>query len=102
MKVDHSAVADIIPVDIPVNAMIAVAWYTAVAKPRNVLIYHSTTGNVNPFTWGEMGNYMYFRLTIWVYVLITWQVYIQLMFSCISGTSTHHPLKDMIDYRKGI
>ncbi|KAJ8299133.1 hypothetical protein KUTeg_023193 [Tegillarca granosa] len=54
MKVDHSAVADIIPVDIPVNAMIAVAWHTVVTKPSNVLIYHSTTGNVNPFTWGEM------------------------------------------------
>ena len=55
MKCDFRGVADIIPVDIPVNMLITVAWYTAVSKPKNVLIYHSTTGTVNPFTWGEMG-----------------------------------------------
>ncbi|XP_052218054.1 fatty acyl-CoA reductase 1-like isoform X2 [Dreissena polymorpha] len=54
MKCDFKGVADIIPVDIPVNMLIAVAWYTAVTRPTNVLIYHSTTGSVNPFTWGEM------------------------------------------------
>lgn len=54
MKCDFRGIADIIPVDIPVNMLIAVAWYTAVTKPKNVLIYHSTTGSVNPFTWGEM------------------------------------------------
>ena len=48
-------VADIIPVDIPVNMLITVAWYTAVMKPHSVLIYHSTSGAVNPLTWGEMG-----------------------------------------------
>lgn len=54
MKCDFRGVADIIPVDIPVNMLITVAWYTAVSKPTNVLIYHCTTGSVNPFTWGEM------------------------------------------------
>lgn len=54
MKCDFRGVADIVPVDIPVNMLITVAWYTAVTKPKNVLIYHSTTGSVNPFTWGEM------------------------------------------------
>ena len=57
MKVDLGGVADIIPVDIPVNMLITVAWYTAVMKPDHVLIYHSTTGSVNPFTWGEMGKW---------------------------------------------
>ena len=55
MKGDFRAVADIIPVDIPVNMVIASAWYTAVTKPSNILIYHSTSGSVNPFTWGEIG-----------------------------------------------
>ena len=36
--------------------MVAVAWYTAVHKPKqNAKIYHITTGGLNPFTWGEMG-----------------------------------------------
>ncbi|KAK3603214.1 hypothetical protein CHS0354_036144 [Potamilus streckersoni] len=54
MKCDFRGVADIIPVDIPVNMLITVAWYTALTKPNSCLIYHSTTGSVNPFTWGEM------------------------------------------------
>jgi alcohol-forming fatty acyl-CoA reductase len=48
-------VADLTPVDLPVNVLISVAWYTAVMKPRQVLVYNVTTGGVNPFTWGEMG-----------------------------------------------
>ncbi|KAK3102570.1 hypothetical protein FSP39_012259 [Pinctada imbricata] len=54
MKGDWRAVADIIPVDIPCNMIIATAWYTAVTKPSNILIYHCTSGSVNPFTWGEI------------------------------------------------
>ena len=57
MKGDSLGVADIIPVDIPVNMMITVAWHTAVFKPSTVPIFHSTTGNLNPFTWGEIGMY---------------------------------------------
>ena len=56
MKGDSLGVADIIPVDIPVNMMITVAWHTAVFKPSTVPIFHSTTGNLNPFTWGEIEN----------------------------------------------
>lgn len=62
MKCDNDGVADIIPVDIPVNMLITVAWYTAVMKPDHVLIYHSTSGSVNPFTWGEMENVV---LNVW-------------------------------------
>lgn len=57
MKGDSLGVADIIPVDIPVNMMISVAWFTAVHKPSSVPIFHSTTGSVNPFTWGEIGRF---------------------------------------------
>lgn len=32
MKVDKDLVSDIIPVDYPINLMIAVAWYTAVHR----------------------------------------------------------------------
>jgi fatty acyl-CoA reductase len=48
-------VADVVPVDIPVNMMIATAWHTVLTKPKDVPIYHCTTGGINPFTWGEMG-----------------------------------------------
>ncbi|OWF43207.1 fatty acyl-CoA reductase 1-like isoform X2 [Mizuhopecten yessoensis] len=54
VKGDFRCVADIVPVDMPVNMMIAAAWYTAVNKPSSTLIYHCTTGSTNPFTWGEM------------------------------------------------
>ncbi|XP_076450896.1 fatty acyl-CoA reductase 1-like isoform X2 [Babylonia areolata] len=54
MKGNTSLVADIIPVDIPINVMIVVAWYTAVARPRQLMVYNSTTGTLNPFTWGEL------------------------------------------------
>ncbi|KAK7099519.1 hypothetical protein V1264_003647 [Littorina saxatilis] len=56
MRGECSSLADIVPVDIPINVMIAVAWYTAVARPRQLMVYHTTTGSVNPFTWGEMEN----------------------------------------------
>lgn len=49
-----NCVADLTPIDLPVNVLISVAWYTAVMKPRQVLVYNVTTGGVNPFTWGEM------------------------------------------------
>jgi len=35
--------------------MIATAWYTVLTKPKEVLVYHCTTGGINPFTWGELG-----------------------------------------------
>ncbi|XP_013401149.1 fatty acyl-CoA reductase 1-like [Lingula anatina] len=53
-KGDPNAVADIIPVDLCVNMIIAAAWHTVVHKPKEVLIYHTTIGNENPVTWGEM------------------------------------------------
>lgn len=56
MIADHRVVADLVPVDLPVNMMIAIAWHRACTKTTNSLsIYHSTTGGLNPFTWGEMG-----------------------------------------------
>ncbi|CAG5132484.1 unnamed protein product [Candidula unifasciata] len=56
MKGESKASADIVPVDIPVNIMITVAWYTAIAKPKNILIYHATTGGAKPFTWGDISD----------------------------------------------
>ena len=56
MLCEPHVIADILPVDLPVNLMVGVAWHTVVNKPReNAMVYHITTGNLNPFTWGEMG-----------------------------------------------
>uniref|UniRef100_D4A9Z0 Fatty acyl-CoA reductase n=3 Tax=Rattus norvegicus TaxID=10116 RepID=D4A9Z0_RAT len=55
IKATPMAVADLIPVDTVVNLTIAVGWYTAVHRPKSTLIYHSTSGNLNPCNWYEMG-----------------------------------------------
>jgi len=46
--------ADIIPVDVPVNLMIASAWYTGSKKTKDLLVYNSTTGQINRLTWGRL------------------------------------------------
>lgn len=64
MIADTRVVADLVPVDLPVNMMIAVAWARAMATKtgvghslaNNAAIYHMTTGGLNPFTWGEIEN----------------------------------------------
>ena len=54
MRGDSLSVCDLVPVDFAVNMMISVGWYIAQFQPKTVLIFHSTIGNVNPFTWGEI------------------------------------------------
>lgn len=46
-------VTDLIPVDMSINLMIAVAWQTSVHKPLNPLVYNSTTSSNNPITFGQ-------------------------------------------------
>ncbi|XP_078578216.1 fatty acyl-CoA reductase 1-like [Branchiostoma floridae x Branchiostoma japonicum] len=53
MRGEYNAYADIIPVDLTANLMIAVAWDTAVSRPENIPVYNSTSGGVNPLRWGE-------------------------------------------------
>ncbi|NXT77888.1 FACR1 reductase, partial [Zapornia atra] len=52
---NNEAVADMIPVDVAINLTLAAGWYTAVHRPKNLLVYNCTTGGINPFFWGEMG-----------------------------------------------
>uniref|UniRef100_A0A8C4WUK2 Fatty acyl-CoA reductase n=1 Tax=Eptatretus burgeri TaxID=7764 RepID=A0A8C4WUK2_EPTBU len=58
MRASNDAVADLIPVDVVVNVMLAAGWYTAVNRPRNVMIYNCTTGGINPFHWGEVEHHV--------------------------------------------
>lgn len=50
-KINSALVGDIIPVDYPINLMIAVAWHTAVHKSPKIEIYNCSTGQKNPLTW---------------------------------------------------
>lgn len=55
MRASNDAVADLIPVDVVINLTLAAGWYTAVHRPKTVLVYNCTTGGINPFHWGEIG-----------------------------------------------
>jgi len=46
-------VADMVPVDIPINLMCAVAWRTATQKEEKMRIYNCTSGTLNPLRWGD-------------------------------------------------
>lgn len=50
---EQNFVADMVPVDIVINLMIAAAWRTATAKPDGIAIYNCCTGQQNPITWGK-------------------------------------------------
>jgi fatty acyl-CoA reductase len=53
----NSAIADIVPVDICVNMMIAIAWHTAIKHPKNIPVYHCCTGHLGTLTWGKVAEY---------------------------------------------
>ncbi len=40
MRGNFNCTADIIPVDIPVNLMIAAGWYTGSKRPKEVIVYN--------------------------------------------------------------
>ncbi|XP_046419389.1 putative fatty acyl-CoA reductase CG5065 [Neodiprion fabricii] len=53
---DTSKIADIVPVDYVCNALISLAWNTAItgkACSDDVPVYNYTSGNENPMTWGK-------------------------------------------------
>ncbi|XP_019646859.1 PREDICTED: fatty acyl-CoA reductase 1-like, partial [Branchiostoma belcheri] len=54
MHGDPEAKADVVPVDVPINLMIAAAWYIAVKGSGETQIYNCTTGNINPYCWGQI------------------------------------------------
>uniref|UniRef100_A0A665T994 Fatty acyl-CoA reductase n=1 Tax=Echeneis naucrates TaxID=173247 RepID=A0A665T994_ECHNA len=56
MRASNDAVADLVPVDVVINATLAAAWYSGsqTCRPKNILVYNCTTGGINPFHWGEV------------------------------------------------
>ncbi|XP_054534816.2 fatty acyl-CoA reductase 2-like [Pan troglodytes] len=51
------AVRDLIPIpgDTAVNLPLAVGWCAAVHRPKSMLVYYCTSGNLNPCNRGKMG-----------------------------------------------
>ncbi|XP_048886128.1 fatty acyl-CoA reductase 1 isoform X1 [Brienomyrus brachyistius] len=57
MRASNDAVADLVPVDVVINATLAAAWFSGsqrFSRPKNLLVYNCTTGGINPFHWGEV------------------------------------------------
>ena len=57
MMGNHEAIADIIPVDVTVNLLLAVAWYTAKKTSKKIQVFNNTSGQINKFTWGMFESY---------------------------------------------
>ena len=56
MLVEKEFLADLIPVDVVINAMIVAAWKTAqdyTGNPTIPPVYNVTSGSVNPINWGK-------------------------------------------------
>ncbi|XP_056271904.1 fatty acyl-CoA reductase 1-like isoform X2 [Pseudoliparis swirei] len=57
MRASNDAVADLVPVDVVINATLAAAWYSGsqmLPRSKNIMVYNCTTGGINPFRWGEV------------------------------------------------
>ncbi|XP_037993765.1 fatty acyl-CoA reductase 1 isoform X2 [Motacilla alba alba] len=54
MRASNDALADLVPIDVVVNTTLAAAWYSAINRPRKVMVYNCTTGGTNPFHWSEV------------------------------------------------
>lgn len=53
MHCNDSYQADVVPVDIAVNACIILSYITAIEKSKDIKIYNITQSGVNSLTWGE-------------------------------------------------
>ncbi|XP_034082963.1 fatty acyl-CoA reductase 1 isoform X1 [Gymnodraco acuticeps] len=57
MRASNDAVADLVPVDVVINATLAAAWYSGsqtLKRSKSIMVYNCTTGGINPFRWGEV------------------------------------------------
>lgn len=47
-------VADVVPVDVPINLMITAAWHTAVHSPNKPIVYNCASGTIQPIRWRDV------------------------------------------------
>ncbi|KAI9556289.1 hypothetical protein GHT06_018863 [Daphnia sinensis] len=57
---DEKLVADLVPVDIAINLMIAAAWHrgTSDKSSETIVVYNCSSGALNPITWDEFRQIM--------------------------------------------
>ncbi|KAG6443936.1 putative fatty acyl-CoA reductase CG5065 [Manduca sexta] len=53
MHCNDALLADVVPVDMAVNACVILAYTTGMDKPKEVRICNITQSGINPITWGE-------------------------------------------------
>ena len=61
MHIEKDFVADLIPVDVVINAMIVAAWKTAqdyTGNPTIPSVYNVTSSSIKPITWGKYYRYV--------------------------------------------
>ncbi|XP_050040922.1 putative fatty acyl-CoA reductase CG5065 [Dermacentor andersoni] len=51
---EKKCVADVIPVDLVANMIICAGWHAAVTRPKNVKVYHCTSGALKNRTWADL------------------------------------------------
>ncbi|KAL1414458.1 hypothetical protein MTO96_000862 [Rhipicephalus appendiculatus] len=59
--------ADVIPVDVVANTLICAAWHTGETRPKDIEVYHCTSGALTPRTWGYLVDEL--QKAIWLYPL---------------------------------
>ncbi|CAN8027021.1 unnamed protein product [Ixodes persulcatus] len=64
MLADTNKAADFVPVDVVINTMIIVAWYTATQRPEKTGVYHCASGTLRKLTWGDIETIAY-PLLLW-------------------------------------
>jgi fatty acyl-CoA reductase len=63
MMGNSNSTADLIPVDVTVNFLIASAWYTGTRRPADIKVYNNTTGQIKRLTWGMLERFSHESLT---------------------------------------
>ena len=61
MLCEKEFLADLIPVDVVINAMIVAAWKTAqdyTGNPTIPPVYNVTSGSIKPINWGKYYKYV--------------------------------------------
>ncbi|XP_046651716.1 LOW QUALITY PROTEIN: putative fatty acyl-CoA reductase CG5065 [Daphnia pulicaria] len=59
VRVDPELIADIIPVDFPINLMLAAAWdeATCTKSSDRIRVYNCSSGSLNPIIWRDFRNW---------------------------------------------
>lgn len=72
MFCDPNKTADLIPVDMVINLMLAAAWRIGTTKNRELQIYHCSTGQQNPISWKNFIYSCFVYMRQYPFTEVTW------------------------------